>query len=199
MQEERFYHEVLGPTFALLTRAAENVCIRPDFSDVIALAKQAAGAAYHFREPALRRAGSDRVLPMHDANAEGLRQRLCDCVDTTKHGLLRDGDRNVSFNATLAFEHDQDKGFRFLRTEVIATNKRWGSFEISDTIWAFLRHLVDELDIKQEMKISLPTHPFREWAETYLGPQSGPTSTALEFVSTAGSKMVPFRPSTHRK
>lgn len=174
MHEQRFYHEVLGPTLALLTRAAENWCVGPDFNDVIALAKQAAGAAYHFREPLLRSAGAERVPPMQDEEAEGLRQRLCDCVDSVKHGALRDGSRNVAFSAGLAFEHDPNKGFRYLRTEVRAQNVRCGEFELADTIQAFLQPLMDELDIELGMTVSLPTHPFREWAETYLGSKSGP-------------------------
>lgn len=182
MYEQRFYHEVLGPTLALLNRAAENVCVGPDFSDVIALAKQAAGAAYHFREPVLRRTGADRVPPMQDANAEGLRQRLCDCVDSAKHGMLKIANRVVSFSAGLAFEHDPDKGYRYLRTEVRAINKRWGEFELSDTIQAFLKHLIDELDIELEMTISLPSHPFREWAETYLTHKSGPAISSTRVL-----------------
>ncbi len=173
MHEQRFYHEVLGPTINLRSRAAENVCVNPEFSDVISLAKQAATAAYHFREPVLRESGADKLGPMNDPAAERLRQRLCDVVDSSKHGMLKDSDRNVTFIAKLAFEFDHRLGFRFLRTEVMATNNRWGVFELSDTILEFIEHLGKELGVGLDVPRDLPTHPFGEWAETYLTSKSG--------------------------
>jgi hypothetical protein len=173
MHEQKFYHEVLTPTISLLTRAAENVCIAPAFSDVMSLAKQAASAAYHFREPILRKSGTDRIDAMKSDEAEELRQRLADIVDSSKHGPLRDESRITTLHALLAFEFNNNGLFRYLRTEVIGTNNRWGTFEVADTIKSFLPFLTAELGIGIKLDISLPTHPFLEWAETYLTSKSG--------------------------
>ncbi|UOA29008.1 hypothetical protein [Pseudosulfitobacter sp. DSM 107133] len=174
MHEKRFYHEVLGPTINLLNRTEQNVCVEPNFNDLISLAKQVASAAYHFREPILRHRGEDRVDLMADQTAEELRQRLGDVVDSSKHGVLRNPDRTVTFRASLAFEYDQRFGYRFLRTEVLATNGRYGSYNICDTIQNFLPFLAKELSLPGSVEErTLKSHPFLEWAETYLMPESG--------------------------
>jgi hypothetical protein len=174
MHEKQFYHEVVGPTKKLLTRAAENVCVEPEFNDVISLAKQVASATYHFREPKLRQSSTDKVNPMTDPKAEDLRQRLSDVVDSAKHGKLKNPNRTATFEASLAFEYDQKLGFRFLRAEVLVTNKRFGTFEISDTIIEFIPVLAKELKISSSaVEINSQSHPYSEWAETYLAPESG--------------------------
>lgn len=174
MIEKAFYHEVVAPTTNLLTRAAENVCVEPDCNDVISLAKQVASAAYHFRETALRKSGKDKLGPMTDPTAEALRQSLGDVVDSAKHGRLRNPERHTTFRASLAFEYDQTLGFRFLRTEVLVTNKRFGTFELSDTVLEFIPLLGDELNVHLRPEgIKLQPQPFSEWAETYLTPKSG--------------------------
>ncbi|WP_152334305.1 hypothetical protein [Tritonibacter mobilis] len=174
MHQKRFHHEVVMPVNNLISRASENVCVEPDFNDVISLAKQAATAAYHFREPILREVGADKVGPMKDEAAEALRQRLRDAVDSAKHGKLRDTDRSTTFRASLAFEYDPSLGFKFIRTEVWATNKRFGAFELSDVILEFIPLLGNEVGVRRYTEqIERPFHPFRELAETYVTSKSG--------------------------
>lgn len=197
MHEQQFYHEVLGPLIALRARTAENVCVTPDCNDVISLAKQSAAAAYHFREPILRSGGRDRVPRMGDQSAEDLRQRLADVVDTAKHGTLRDPDRTVTFSAALAFEGDDQGRFRYLRTEVLATNKRWSTFELADTIQDFSCALSVELDIRLNLNIDLPTHPFIGRIETFVTAKSGLSINSMRFRTyrrDAAGTLVAFDP-----
>lgn len=174
MGEKAFHHDVVGPMRRLLLRATENVCVEPNYNDVVSSAKSVAIAAYHFRETALRNSPNERLAPMSDPTAETLRQRLGDVVDSAKHGLLRDPDRDTAFRACLAFEYDESRGFRFLRTEVLAKNNRSGEFELSDTIFDFIQLLRAEMNINwnpEEIKVHI--HPFSGWAETYVTPKSG--------------------------
>lgn len=174
MNHKRFYHEVLGPVRRLISRASENVCIEQSYNDVVSLAKQAANAAFHFREPILRQSGTGKVGPMKDATAESLRQRLGDAVDSAKHGKLRDPDRHTTFKACLAFEYHPNLGFRFIRTEVLATNNRFRTFELADVILEFLPFLGNEVGVPFHVeRVERQLHPFSEWADTYVTANSG--------------------------
>jgi hypothetical protein len=174
MHEKRFYHEVVEPTMRLHQRASQNVCVEPEFNDVISLAKQAASAAYHFREPILRLSGKERIPAMQNMAAEDLRQRLGDVVDSAKHGKLRHETRETEFRASLAFEYKHGQGFRFLRTEVLAKNERFGEFELCDTLLAFMPLLAEELRVCWKIEVpSYDCHDFSEWAQTNLSSQSG--------------------------
>jgi hypothetical protein len=196
MAKKAFYHEVVGPTRNLLLRAAENVCVEPDYNDVVSLAKYAAFAAYHFREKVLRKSPNDKLAPMTDTTAEVLRQRLGDVVDSAKHGPLRDPDRDTTFRACLAFEYDESQGFRFLRTEVLAKNNRSGEFELSDTILEFVLLLGAEMHITwNPEEIEFPSHSFLDWAETYLTPKSGfdiPSVGIRTYKRDANKTLIPF-------
>ena len=111
---------------------------------------------------------------MEDETAESLRQRLGDAVDSVKHGKLRDPNRTTTFEASLAFEYDPDIGFRFMRTEVLATNKRFGTFELSDVILQFIPLLGKEIGVHLNIEhTKLSPQPFSQWAVTYVTPKSG--------------------------
>jgi hypothetical protein len=171
--EKRFYHEVVSPLTSLRARASENVCIEPDYSDVLTLAKQVAITVFHFREPYVKIAKIRSVPPMTDKDAETNRQRLSDIADTVKHGKLDKPERIVVFSTALAFEVNDNDQFRYIRTEVLAQNDRFGCFEISDTIEDFVCSLSKELNIATPKFYTPVIYQFRPSAEIFLTEKSG--------------------------
>ena len=106
--EHRFYHEVVSPLIRLQVRCAENVCVQEHFNDVIVLAQEAATAAYHCPEAIF---GHQRQMTL--SSSEDLRRKLSDVVDSRKHGVLRNADRQTSLQAALAYEFNDAQEFRY--------------------------------------------------------------------------------------
>lgn len=163
MLRHRLYHEVLGPFIRLRARAAENVCVQSENNDVIALAQEAATAAYHFPE-AIHGASA----PMTESSAEDLRQKLGDVADTRKHGVLRDPERQVRLSAALAYEVNEEQLFKYLGTQVWAENKRFGSFDLVDVIQRFIVAIGREFSLGMDIEIKLPSYDFSKQIVTYV-------------------------------
>jgi hypothetical protein len=161
--EHRFYHEVLAPFIRFRARSAENICVQENNNDVIVLAQEAATAAYHFPE-----AVRGEPMPMDNPAAETLRQRLRDVVDTRKHGTLTDPKRQIAISAALAYEANDSDEFRYLGTHIDAYNKRFGQFELTNTIELFINEIRRELSIKLDTQLTLPTYPFSKTIVTYV-------------------------------
>jgi hypothetical protein len=109
-------------------------------SDIAATANTLAIAAAHFVEA--------RGLSQGDGIEENLRSRLRDVADTAKHGSLRQSDRTVALAVSLAYEFDDVGRTRFLRTEVTATNNRFGSFDLIETLGRYIRALHDRFNLQ---------------------------------------------------
>lgn len=169
MDKQRYYHEVAEPFIRFMERSAEDVCVHAEHNDVISLAISAATAAYHFHEIACREAGATSTPPMSEPLAEDMRQRLSDVVDTSKHGILRNPDRQTTFQAVLAFEFNQHNQFRYLRTEILANNGRFGEFDVAKTLVEFIDGLGNEHGVVGlSLKIKMPRRPFKERAEVFV-------------------------------
>jgi hypothetical protein len=168
MLSQNFHHDVLGPVRRLLLRVSENVCVQPKSNDVVVLAGEAAIAAHHFREVAFRSLNRKSVTPMANREAEDLRQRIADVADTRKHGMLRDRLRTVEFVAVHAFEFNNEGKFRFLRIEVEGVNKRWGNFDVVETVVKFAHEIQKEFSLNGDLEISVPKYQFIDRAEIFF-------------------------------
>jgi hypothetical protein len=185
MDKQRFYHEVIGPFVRFMERSAEDVCVHTDHNDVTSLAITAATAAYHFHEIACREAGATTSIPpMSEALAEELRQRLSDVVDTSKHGILREPDRQTTLTSSLAFAFNQQNQFRYLRTEILANNARFGEFDVAKTLVEFIDRLGNEHGVAGlSLKITMPKRPFIKRAQVFV------TNKSVFFPSNFSVKM----------
>ena len=173
MHEQRFFNEVHIPFIDFLGRSSENVCIDKNYSDVVSLAKQASLAAYHFHEAINRENGVTSVPAMSKQCAEVFRQQLSDVVDTAKHGVLRDKDRQIILKGSLAFEFNEDDKFRFIRTEILAKNTRFGEFLLNDTLLNYFIALGIEHRINLSTEVQLPKYKFKDQIEIFTTPKSG--------------------------
>ncbi|WP_213741841.1 hypothetical protein [Bradyrhizobium sp. dw_411] len=190
--EHRFYHEVLTPLVRFQARCAENVCIQENYNDVIVLAQEAATAAYHFPEAVL-----GRQTQMASSLSEALRQKLSDVVDSRKHGVLRNTDRQTSLQAALAYEFNEAQEFRYLGTRVTATNRRFGKFDVAETVAQFADDLRSELGIAIQMpSFETPLYPFTAKIVTYVTDKTFfAKNTQLQFFERGGDgKLLPSDP-----
>lgn len=121
----------MQPYQRLVRRAARNDLIGTGISDITADSNALAVSASHFIE-------SKKLPP--DSNDE-LREKLKDVGNSAKHGQLTDADRTVTLSASLAYEIDDTKGTRFLWTEVWASNKRFGAFDLVETLGRYISEI----------------------------------------------------------
>jgi hypothetical protein len=167
MIDLQFRHEVVTPYARFKSRSLENICIQERINDVIVLAQEAATAAYHFPEVA-----RGKQTKVDDLDIEVVRQKLSDVVDSRKHGVLRNPDRLVSLHAGLAYEVNDAVEFKYLGTKVTANNKRFGEFDIGETIEKFIQYLCLELSINCKINFDRPEEPFRKKVTTYFTDKS---------------------------
>ncbi|WP_448030234.1 hypothetical protein [Bradyrhizobium liaoningense] len=172
--ELQFRHEVVTPFLRLKSRSLEHLCVQERISDVIVLAQEAATAAYHFPE-----AARGRAAKMVDPDAEFLRQKLSDVVDSRKHGRLSNAARQVALHAKLAYEFNDNVEFRYLGTKVLAENQRFGQFDLAETIEAFMHHICREFSITCTVAVPRPDEPFRKKITTYF-------TSAVVFAENVG-------------
>jgi hypothetical protein len=191
MIEHRFYHEVLAPFIRFRARSAENVCVQEQNNDVIVLAQEAATAAYHFPE-----AVRGKPTPVDNSAVETLRQKLGDVVDSRKHGTLRAPERQVSLSAALAYEVNDADEFRYLGTQIWANNKRFGSFELGNTIELFIEEIRRGMSIKITSQLEFPSYPFSKKIVTYVTDKTFyAKNTGLRFFKRAGDgSLLPADP-----
>jgi hypothetical protein len=138
-----FYHELLQPYQELVLRSSKNDLVGGGISDITARANALAIAAAHFLEA--------RSLASSAGFEDKLRRMLQDVADSAKHGLLRAADRTVTLSVSLAYEFDDVGRSRFLRTEVIANNKKYGSFDLIQTLGQYIRALHDRFSLQFEV------------------------------------------------
>jgi hypothetical protein len=128
-----FYHELLQPYQTLVFRASRNDLVGGGTSDITAAARALAVAAAHFLE------------------ARSLQSS----------GQLRAADRTVTLSVGLAYEVDDIGRARFLRTEVTACNKKYGSFDLIETIGHYIRALHDRFNFQfQRVEPLIEPKPF---------------------------------------
>jgi len=188
----RFYHEVLSPLVRLQRRCAENICVQAQYNDVIVLAQEAATAAYHFPEAVFGKQREMRAPYM-----EELRQKLSDVVDSRKHGRLRNQERQINLQAALAYEFNDAQEFRYLQTNIIATNARFGEFNLGHTVEQFVAELNSELDIALRLtKVEPPTSLFSKTAVAYVTDKTffAKDMQIQFFKRTANGALVPDDP-----
>jgi predicted NUDIX family NTP pyrophosphohydrolase len=156
--ECNFHHNVVEPVSRLLERCLEEVWFS-ESERILALAQEAATALYHFPE-ATRRLTSPAGAKVSMASplAEELRQKMGDVANSRKHGILYDPNRQITLQTAFAYEMNERKQFRFLRTEVWARNQRWGRFELVDAIIAFMGQLRCEFVIHQPFLMPFVLH-----------------------------------------
>jgi hypothetical protein len=148
-----FYHELLQPYQTLVFRASRNDLVGGGTSDITAAARALAVAAAHFLEA--------RSLQSCEGREEDLRLMLRDVADSAKHGQLRAADRTVTLSVGLAYEVDDIGRARFLRTEVTACNKKYGSFDLIETIGHYIRALHDRFNFQfQRVEPLIEPKPF---------------------------------------
>ncbi len=184
-----FYHELLQPYHALVARAAKNDLVGEAISDITAAANALAVSAAHFLET--------KKLSPSDERVGKLRLMLQDVADTAKHGQLRDADRTVRLYASLAYEINGDGRSRFLRTEVRAANKKFGSFELIETLGCYLRALNDQFSFGfQAIEPLIELEPFNDEAVAKISVNTaevGSTNIRTYKRDTSG-RLIPADP-----
>jgi hypothetical protein len=152
-QHREFLHQLLQPYHALARRCASNDLVGPATNDVVAAATALSVTAAHFVEV--------KGLAPDTGEAEELQKKLKDVADTSKHGALRDPARTVTFGTALAYEVNDQNQFRFLRTELIASNGRVGNFDLVSTLARYIATLNTRMALGfNDIEPTLPLQPF---------------------------------------
>ncbi|MEI3850031.1 MULTISPECIES: hypothetical protein [unclassified Ensifer] len=126
-----FLQNVLKPCLKfhsqIISRTIEDIKL----SDTISAGQDAAISAFHFTE----------IFPdfkWTDAIAKELQSKLGDVANTKKHRIRKDPKLQIEITAGIAFEFIEDKSIRYHRKYIVASNQRFGSFDLYDTIAAYL-------------------------------------------------------------
>jgi len=153
----RFFHELVQPYQSLISRSVRNDLVASKVSDIAAASNALAVSAAHFLEVG--------KLPAGDAEEEQLRQMLQDVADSAKHGALGDPKRTIKLEASLGYEIDDEKGSRFLKTEVWASSDRFGSFDLINTVGKYIETLNGRLQFEiTQLKPTIEPGPFNNEA-----------------------------------
>jgi len=160
---KQFYHELLQPYQRLVRRVAQNDLVGTGISDITNDSNALAVLASHFIES--KKLPSDRD--------DNLREKLKDVGDSAKHGQLNNVDRTVTLSTSLAYEIDDTKGARFLRTEVLASNNRFGAFDLVETLGLYISKINTRFQLGFEnIEPSIALGSFSGEAEVRITPNT---------------------------
>lgn len=182
----QFQQYVLPPFERLLESVVARTLEDANMSRTVLLAQEAASHAYHFTEH------FGRNFTWDNADAEVLRQKLCDVTDTMKHKVLRKPDRQITVTGHACFEFREDKMLRYLGKSVQAQNLRFGQFSLVGAIGSYLPFLAAKCGLGLEAPELPPLSPFVQYEQLEIQSRVGLETFGFKLVTRNDSgELIP--------